>query len=154
MDQKGETQEVGSAQDFLIDQGKSVALQTSPQGFQEQGVSKELAGKKIGEQTGGGSRGDREIKVAGTEGALVKVEGSNVNMFDGKVYLDKWCINQMKCKKGGATSVLVKLTIPVVPSVFVCGKIGIIWNNAILFANQAMSDLYPVGDTQLTAEVA
>merc|ERR1719323_753470 len=139
MDQKGETQEVGSAQDFLIDQGKSVALQTSPQGFQEQGVSKELNGKKIGQQTGGGSRGDREIKIAGTEGARVKVEGTNVNMFDGKVYLDKWCINQMKCKKKGSTSVLVKLTIPVVPNVYVCGKMGMIWNSALTYAGQAMT---------------
>lgn len=59
----------------------------------------------------------------------------------------------MKCKKKGGTSVLVKLTVPVVPTVYVCGKIGLVWNSAITYAGDAMKYFKTLGDPALSGEV-
>merc|ERR1712242_74302 len=142
MDQRGMQEEDGTLADKLNEQGKSVALQNTSREFGGATDEKTIGGKRSNLENagqGGGSRNNKTYVAAGTKNAKVKVKGTNVKAFqaegisdtdEAKVYLDKWCIGQTKCRKGGSTNVLVKIPIIGVLKVWVCGKVGIIWNRA------------------------
>merc|ERR1719382_1614721 len=58
-----------------------------------------------------------------------------------QVYLDKWCINQMKCKKAGLSTVTMYFEMDQLPLIYVCGAGGRPWNRASVAASSMFKEL-------------
>jgi len=153
MDQRGEIDEVGSMKEILIATGRSIANEETntkeAQAFDQKNGRGFSGNEKFNTGAQGVSKDNKLLPNSqayqGRDGKLEEV-GANVQGrkdAEGQmnVYLDKWCINQMKCKKAGLSIVTLYFEITQLPLIFVCGAIGRTWNRASVAAVSMYKDL-------------